>query len=103
MQTGCFKKEAGQKDLPLRSRGKLLDIALIINLDGDFRRILDIIGDFHIACMHCSDESSIVVFGETFAELSGLSNLNIVLSRNIGDEAEVINLAAFEGAINNGG
>ena len=96
-------KKTGQASDDLPRLGKiLLNVALVVNRDdGDSGLSGNVIGNSDIACVHSSNEGFIISLGKAVTELGGRSDLNKVLSRNVGNKAEVVNLAAFEGAVEN--
>ena len=76
----------------------LLNVALVVNRDdGDSGLSGNVIGNSDFTCVHSSNKGFIVSLGKAVAELGGRSDLDKVLSRYIGNEAEVVNLATFEG------
>ena len=96
-------KKTGQASDDLPRTGKiLLNVALVVNRDdGDSGLSGNVIGNSDITCVHGSNEGFIISLGKAVAELSGRSDLDKVLSRNIGNEAEVVNLATFKCAVEN--
>ena len=53
-----------------------------------------------LAVVHRSHQSGfVVILGEAVGELGGTGDLHVVLFGNRGDEAQVLNLAALEGAV----